>query len=227
MSFIELLPMALLGGVLGLDVVSFPQAMISRPLVAATLAGVLVGQPASGLLIGAGLELVALETLPFGASRYPEWGSAAVVGGAIFSSHPSHPSGAMTIAMLGALATTWVGGWTMVKLRQLNAVFARSKREALEAGARGSVVSLQLFGLTADLVRGILLTLVALLILTPLANATIALWTTDARLSRALVVATVASVAAGAAWKLFHATRGARWFFVGGLAIGLLILFAK
>ena len=227
MNFVELLPIALLGGVLGLDVVSFPQAMVSRPLVAATLAGALIGQPASGLLIGAALELVALETLPFGASRYPEWGSAAVVGGAIFASHPSHPPGALTIAMLGALATTWVGGWTMVQVRKLNARWARARREGLEAGSRGTVISLQLMGLTADLFRGALLTLVAFLILAPLANATIGLWTTDARLSRSLVVATVASVAAGAAWKLFHSTAGARWFFVGGLAVGLLMLFAK
>jgi mannose/fructose/N-acetylgalactosamine-specific phosphotransferase system component IIC len=226
-NFVELLPIALLGGVLGLDVVSFPQAMVSRPLVAATLAGVLVGQPASGLLIGAALELVALETLPFGASRYPEWGSAAVVGGAIFASHPAHPPGALTIAMLGALATTWVGGWTMVKLRQLNARWARARRDGLEAGARGTVISLQLMGLTADLARGALLTVVAFMILSPIADATIGLWTTDARLSRSLVVATVASVAAGAAWKLFHSTAGARWFFVGGLVIGLLMLFAK
>ena len=44
---VDLLPIALLGGVLGLDVVSFPQAMISRPLVAATFTGILIGQPAS------------------------------------------------------------------------------------------------------------------------------------------------------------------------------------
>jgi mannose/fructose/N-acetylgalactosamine-specific phosphotransferase system component IIC len=226
-NVIELLPLALLGGVLGLDVVSFPQAMISRPLVAATLAGVIVGQPASGLLIGAALELVALETLPFGASRYPEWGSAAVVGGGIFASHPSHPAGAMTIAMLSALATTWVGGWTMVKLRQLNARWAGAHRTGLEAGARGTVISLQLMGLTADLVRGMLLTVLAYVVLSPIADATIGLWTTDARLSRSLVVATVASVAAGAAWKLFHGTSGARWFFVGGLGVGLVMLFAK
>ena len=84
---LELIPLALLGGVLGLDVVSFPQAMISRPIVAATLAGGLLGQAPSGMLIGAALELIALETLPFGASRYPEWGSASVVGGAIFATH--------------------------------------------------------------------------------------------------------------------------------------------
>src|SRR5476649_754920 len=114
------LPLVLLGALLGLDVVSFPQAMVSRPIVAATLAGVVAGRPMSGLVAGAALELIALETLPFGASRYPEWGSASVVGGAIYASHPGPTSGAaITVAMHCALATTWVGGWTMVKLRQL------------------------------------------------------------------------------------------------------------
>src|SRR6478752_52168 len=102
MNLLEALPIALLGGLLGLDVVSFPQAMISRPLVASTIAGALIGQPASGVLIGAALELIALETLPFGASRYPEWGSAAVVGGAIFASHPAQPAGAREMSMVGA-----------------------------------------------------------------------------------------------------------------------------
>ena len=91
---IELLPLALLGGMLGLDVVSFPQAMISRPLVGATVAGAFVGDPCTGLLVGATLELIALETLPFGASRYPEWGSAAVVGGALSAAHATRsPAG--------------------------------------------------------------------------------------------------------------------------------------
>jgi hypothetical protein len=52
-------------------------------------------------------------------------------------------------------------------------------------------------------------------------------WTMDARMSRALVVAAAASVAGGAAWKLFHSTAGARWFFVAGLAIGLFLMFAR
>src|SRR5947209_2601538 len=138
-ELIGLIPLALLGGVLGLDVVSFPQAMISRPLVAATLAGGLIGQPASGLLLGAALELIALETLPFGASRYPEWGSASVVGGALFASSPSPGPGAMTLALLAALATAWVGGWTMIKLRQRNAKWAKKSQSALDAGSRGAV----------------------------------------------------------------------------------------
>ena len=227
MTLIEFLPLALLGGILGLDVVSFPQAMISRPLVAATLAGALIGQAPSGLLLGAALELIALETLPFGASRYPEWGSASVVGGAIFATHPTHPPGAMTVAMLAALATTWIGGWTMVKLRQLNAHWAARWRGGLEAGSRGTVITLQLAGLSADLLRGALLTTIAYAILAPAANRLMTLWSMDARLSRALVVATAASVAGGAAWKLFHSTAGARWFFVGGLGVGLFLLFLR
>ena len=227
MNAVDLIPLALLGGLLGLDVVSFPQAMISRPLVAATLAGALIGQSASGLLIGAALELIALETLPFGASRYPEWGSASVVGGAIFASYPTHPPGAMTLAMLAALATTWIGGWTMVKIRQLNAHWAARWRDGLEAGSRGTVTRLQLTGMTVDLLRGSLLTAIAYAALAPLADVYIEHWSMDARLSRALVVSTAASVAGGAAWKLFHSTAGARWFFIGGLAIGLFMLFVQ
>jgi hypothetical protein len=133
----------------------------------------------------------------------------------------------MPLAALAALATTWVGGWTMVKLRQRNAVWAGQKREALEAGARGSVVSLQLRGMTADFVRGAALTVVAYAILAPLAARCIALWSADARISRCVIVTLAASVAGGAAWKLFHSTAGARWFFVGGLAIGLFMLFLR
>jgi mannose/fructose/N-acetylgalactosamine-specific phosphotransferase system component IIC len=216
----ELIPLALLGGVLGLDVVSFPQAMVSRPIVAATLSGAFVGEALSGLLIGVMLELIALDTLPLGASRYPEWGSASVVGGALFASHPAHPSGALAVAVLGTLAVAWIGGWSMVKLRGQNARWARRRRDALTAGSRGAVVSLQLFGMTADLVRGALLTAVAYATLLPLVRAAVGVWGVDARLSRAVVVGVAITVAAGAAWRIFHLTLGVRWTFLVGLAVG-------
>ena len=222
--WIDLLPIALLGGLLGLDVVSFPQAMITRPLVAATIAGWLIGDSATGLLVGAALELIALDTLPFGASRYPEWGSAAVVGGAIFATHPSHPAGAMEMAMIASLATAWVGSWTMVKLRERNAYWAAQRRAALDAGSRGAVVELQLLCMTADFVRGGLLAALSYAVFAPLTAIALAAWSTDARISRAVLVTVAASVAASAAWKIFHGVSGARWFFLGGLAIGLLVI---
>jgi mannose/fructose/N-acetylgalactosamine-specific phosphotransferase system component IIC len=133
----EILPVALLGGVMGLDVVCFPQMMISRPLVAGTVAGAFVGNASMGVLVGVTLELVALATLPFGASRYPEWGSAAVVAGAIAGALHSEHAGALTIGVLAGLTTAWVGGWTLVKLRHYNAWMARRRRPALDAGSRG------------------------------------------------------------------------------------------
>jgi mannose/fructose/N-acetylgalactosamine-specific phosphotransferase system component IIC len=223
----ELLPISLLGGVLGLDVVCFPQAMISRPLVAATVAGAFVGDAATGVLVGATLELIALATLPFGASRYPEWGSSAVVGGAIAATLHTGRAGALTIGVLAALATAWISGWSLVKLRQWNAWLARRKRPALDAGARGTVIGLQLAGLTADMVRAALLTAVAYGLLFPVANATVGVWSFGDHVSRAVVVTIAGAVAAAAAWTIFHSARHARWYFAAGLAGGLLLLFAR
>lgn len=223
----SLLPLALLGAVLGLDTVSFPQAMLSRPLVAATLGGTLAGSPSAGLLVGAALELIALETLPFGASRYPEWGSASAVGGALFASPASALPGALSLAVIAAVATAWVGGWSMVKVRQFNARLAHGSRTALDAGARGAVIGLQLKAMTADLVRGFVLTLVAAAVFTPLAKASLAQWTLDARVSRAIAVGIAASVAGGAAWKLFHGSFPARWAFLSGLVVGFTVIAAS
>jgi mannose/fructose/N-acetylgalactosamine-specific phosphotransferase system component IIC len=198
--------------------------MVSRPLVAATAAGGFVGQPVQGLLIGVVLELIALETLPFGASRYPEWGSAAVVGGALFSDAAPSQAGGLTIAVLSALATAWVGGISMVKLREQNARWARARQPLLERGSGRTVIGLQVAGLTADLVRGGLLTFVALAVLRPLAHFALTHWGARPPISRAFVIAVAATVASAAVWKIFHATAGARWLFAGGVAAGLLLL---
>src|SRR4051812_33538016 len=189
----------MLGALLGLDVVSFPQAMISRPIVAATVAGAFIGHANAGVLIGVTLELIALATLPFGASRYPEWGSAGVVGGAIAAALRTAPAGTVTAGVLATLITAWVGGWTLVKLRQWNAWLARRKRDALEAGARGTVVGLQLTGLTSDLLRAMVLTAVAYALLFPVARAAVAHWSFNQLLSRAVTVGAAGAVAAAAA----------------------------
>ena len=224
-TLIDVLPFALLGAVLGVDVVTFPQAMFSRPIVAATVSGALGGHVQYGLLLGATLELIALETLPFGASRYPEWGSASVVGGALMASVSVHGetsgvSAALACSVLAALVTAWVGGWSMVALRKLNAIWARAAAPALEAGSSRAVVGLQLRGMSADLLRGGLLTAVALLVFRPVVAASVGVWSVDPRLTRALVVGIASTVAVGATWKVFHATTGAIWFFIAGLVGG-------
>jgi len=215
-----LMPLAVLGAVLGLDVVSFPQAMVSRPIVASTLAGALIGQPGRGLVMGVALEFFALESMPFGASRYPEWGSASVVGGVLFAQTPDGAAGAMTVAALAALLTASVGGTSMVALRRANALWARRQQARITRGSGSAVVTLQLVGLTSDLLRGGLLTLAALLVFVPLNQAVMATITVSPVVSRAVIVAIASAVGLAAVWKVVHTTVGARWFLLGGLAMG-------
>jgi PTS system mannose-specific IIC component len=224
-TLLEALPIALLGALLGLDVVSFPQAMVSRPIVSSTLAGAFIGNPPAGLLIGIVLEMIALDTLPFGASRYPEWGSAGVVGGALFAAQPASMPGALPACLLAALLTASISGWSMVVLRRLIVLRLQHTRDKLEEGSRDALLSLHLSGMSMDLLRGGLVTITAMMIFAPLVRAIVAIWGSDSAPSRAVVVVIAAMVAGGALWKVFHSVRYVLWFLLAGLLVwaGLLV----
>jgi PTS system mannose-specific IIC component len=213
----------LLGALLGLDVVSFPQAMVSRPIVAATLGGAFIGNPPAGLLIGVVLEMIALDTLPFGASRYPEWGSAGVVGGSLFASQPGGMPGALPASLLAALLTASISGWSMVMLRRLIASRLERTRDQLEAGSRDALLSLHLSGMSLDLLRAALVTIVAMIVFAPLVKAIVAVWGSESAASHAVVVVVAAVVAIAALWKVFHSVRHVLWFFSGGVLIWILL----
>jgi mannose/fructose/N-acetylgalactosamine-specific phosphotransferase system component IIC len=225
----ELVPVGLLAGVVGLDVVSFPQAMLSRPLVGATLGGAFLGEPMAGLVCGTALECLALESLPVGASRYPEWGSASVIAGAVATTGiPADGlpgAGAFTIAVLIGILAAWFGGWTMVQHRRLIARFARPRLDRLAAGDRDTVVGLQLFGMTLDLMRGAMVGVMSFLVARPVAVLVADRWTVSDELTRALIATMVAAVAAAAVWKDFHAISGTRRLFLASLAIGTVLVF--
>lgn len=224
----DLLPLALLAGVFGLDVVSFPQAMISRPIVAATVGGAFFGSPMAGLVCGVALECLALESLPVGASRYPEWGSGSVVAGVI-AAHGAGPdglpiAGPLVVSVLVGIASAWLGGWTMVRHRQLIASFARPRLGQLAAGNRNTVIGLQVFGMTADLVRGAMVGVLVYLPSRLLVEFSLANWSVRDDISRGVVVTCVASVAATAIWKDFHSISLTRRLFLASLAVGSLIV---
>lgn len=226
MSLLDALPLALLGALFGLDVVSFPQAMISRPIVASTLAGAFIGEPERGLLIGVVLELIALDTLPFGASRYPEWGSAGVVGGALYASQPTGMYGALPAAMLAALLTASISGWSLVVLRRSIGDKLTRSRDRIEEGSRDALMSLHLTGMSLDLLRGAAVTLAGMLIFSPLVHAIVVIWGSPPVVSRAVVVVAAAIVAGGALWKVFHSVQYVLWYFFAGLAASAAIVWA-
>jgi PTS system mannose-specific IIC component len=220
----QLLVLTLLAGVVGLDVVSFPQAMVSRPIVAATLGGAFLGDAVAGLVTGAALECLALESLPVGASRYPEWGTASVVAGAVATHGVAEGAlpapGAFAVAVLVGVAMAWLAGWTVVKQRQRIAAYARPRLDRLAAGDRDTVVAIQLVGMSIDLARGTVLGAAGAIPAWWLAGVVASRWTLPEPLSRALVVTTVAAVAAAAVWKDFHAISGTRRLFLFSLALG-------
>lgn len=224
----QLPPIALLAGVLGLDVVSFPQAMVSRPIVAATLAGAFLGAPMAGLVCGAALECLALESLPVGASKYPEWGSASVVAGAVAArgvEGAAMPNAAVfAVALTVGIATAWLGGLSMVRLRNLIAAFARPRLPQLAQGNRNTVIGLQVFGMTADLLRGALVAATVYVPASLFAGWAAAKWMVSDEVTRAVIVTAVASVAVAAVWKDFHSISGTRRLFLASLAVGTLLV---
>ena len=219
-ELLDLLPLVVLGAVLGLDVVTFPQAMVSRPIVAATAAGALIGQPGRGLAMGVALEFFALETLPFGASRYPEWGSAAVVGGALFAMTPDGTAAAMTSSVMLALVSASFSGSSMVVLRRWNAIWAKRQQARIARGSGSAVSALQIAGLSGDLIRGGLITAIGLYLLAPIHRAVIGIFTISPVVSRATVVSIASAVGIAAVWKVVRTTSGAPWLLLAGLGVG-------
>ncbi len=225
MTGIDAVAIVLVGAIVGFDTVSFPQAMFARPIVAATLGGALAGSAMLGLLCGAVLECFALETLPVGASRYPEWGSASLVGGAIFADSPGATAGALIIAVLVALSGAWLGGWSMVELRTLNAKRARRQHDAVARGDWKVIRHLQASGLVSDLLRGAALSAVLLAVALPLRDAALRSWPHSMANTRLIVAVAATAVAAGAVWKHFSAVPFARPIMFAALVVGLAFSF--
>lgn len=161
------LPLPLLGALLlwgtlvGLDVVSLPQSMISRPIIAGTITGLIIGlvlpgTPAlgavpTGLVVGAALELYALDVAPFGAARYPDFGPATVA--AVYAALDVKPAMGLGVAIVVGLLTGLFGGWMMQVVRRANAAAIQRRAAALAAGEVDAIRALQWGGVRRDIAR--------------------------------------------------------------------------
>ncbi len=217
--------LTMVGAVVGLDFVSFPQAMLSRPIVAATLGGAVCGDAGAGLLVGVLLECFALETMPFGASRYPEWGPASVAAAAaavVPGADAAEMARTVPFAVLIGLACAMLGGQTLVWLRRFNLTVAERYRDELAAGDSAAVVAVQWTGLVVDFGRAgavtAVWTLVAVQARIIVMGVTPSVGTGTLALSVASAVAV--GVAGGAVWKVVHTTKGYQWWLLAGLLVG-------
>jgi mannose/fructose/N-acetylgalactosamine-specific phosphotransferase system component IIC len=202
------------GTVVGLDLVSVPQAMLARPIVAGSVAGWLAGDLEAGLRVGVLLELFALDVLPIGAVRYPDYGPATVIGAALAAGAPWELGLGLSAGL--ALLVAVLGGWTLQLVRRINARAIQRRAAALAAGESGAIRRLQYGGLARDALRGAGLTVLGLAAAWVLAR-----WgRVDRETAVGLtLVAVGTALSAAASGAVRSAGRGARlrWLAIGAV----------
>jgi len=215
------LVLVLVGGVVGLDGTSFPQIMISRPLVAGILGGLAAGQPGAGMVFGAILEAFHLAVLPIGAARYPEAGTAAVAASFAFITAGAGPEPVALLLTLG-FALVWgrVAAASVDLERHINERLVRGVDPELEPRA---VERRHLLAMGLDLARGGIVTVVGaalgwLLIGTLLSFARFAPGVAQGGLALLLCGATAGAL------TVFGGFSERKRSFVAGVAVGVLIL---
>jgi PTS system mannose-specific IIC component len=218
MTEFPLLALLIWGTVAGLDLASMLQGGFSRPLVAGAVAGVILNDPMSGLRIGVTLELFALDVLPVGASRYPDYGAATVA--AVAAGAGESWTAALGPSVLLGLLLAHLGGWTIVLHRRVTAWALARAEHQLDRGEPGVASRVHLVGLTSDLVRSAALAALGLAAAALLDHAP----RLDVGTERALAIVVVAGgfvAVIGGALRRAGTPRRMIWL-AGGMALGVL-----
>jgi PTS system mannose-specific IIC component len=207
------------GTLVGLDLVSVPQAMISRPLVAGTIAGWLVGDVEAGLRIGVLFELFALDVLPVGAVRYPDYGPATVAAVVLGAGAPWELSLGLSVALGLVLAV--IGGWSLQIVRRWNARAIQRRAAALAAGESSAIRRLQYGALLRDAARGFILTLLGILAAAAIKDMVRLDRQTAVALTLVAIGSALAATVNGAARSSGRSVR-LKWL-VAGAGVGILL----
>lgn len=207
------------GTLVGVDLVSVPQAMISRPLVAGSVAGWLVGDIEAGLRVGVILELFALDVLPVGAVRYPDYGPATVAAVTLAAGTPWDRGLGISVAL--GLVLALAGGWSLQFIRRWNAHSIQRQAAALSAGESRAIRRLQYGGLLRDALRAFTLTVLGIAIASAVKDAV----QLDRQIEVALTLVAIGSALAAAVNGAFRSsgrTPRLKWL-AAGVALGILL----
>ena len=211
----ELFLVSVTGGVLALDATAAGQFMVSRPLVAGVLSGWILGDPATGLLLGALLELYLLVSFPSGGSSFPEGATATVVAVATALSLPG--PGAVPLGVAVGLVWGRAGGMTISLQRRLNGRIVPGPGHA----DPGRVTFAHSLALGLDFVRGAVLTLVGVLVGRAVTGAAARGWPLGEADAVGLLLVGGA-VSAGIMLRSLGGFRRRGLVFAVGLALGIL-----
>lgn len=202
------------GTVVGLDLVSVPQVMIARPIVAGGVAGGILGDPGTGLLLGVLFELFQFDILPVGAVRYPEYGPATVA--AVGAAHAVTGVLGFGLGALVGLVTGLVGGVSIHLSRRVTARAVRAAAEPIEAGDYAVMVRVHALAIGRDALRAALVTAFGLALALS-ARAVLAVAVSPRAVGFLGVAAVAAGLAAGSSgtYRLMGRGPALRWFALG------------
>jgi mannose/fructose/N-acetylgalactosamine-specific phosphotransferase system component IIC len=190
------------GTLCGIDLVSVPQMMIARPLVAGAFAGAILGDVETGLRLGVLFELFQFDILPVGAVRYPEYGPATVA--AVYAAYGAR--GGFGLGVIVGLVIALLGGGSLQLLRRLNARAANRALALIDAGDAAALVRVHVAAIGRDGVRALVVTAAGLACAT-LSRAVLA----PALGARALTLVGVAGAAAALAAAAAGTLRLVGW----------------
>lgn len=208
------------GIIVGLDLVSVLQALLSRPLVVGAGAGWILGDLEAGLRVGALLELFALDVVPVGSSRYPDFGAATIGAVVVAAGGPWHQTLGWGAGIGLALAA--INGATLTTTRRLNARTVRAHVDRLAAGDDRAVGAVHWAGLGHDVVRSGIVAMLSLAVAVAIRASNVS---PGADMGSALTTVALA----GAAWAVAHGAvasgrSGPRWrWAVAGLGVGVAV----
>lgn len=121
---------AAVGALAGADRTAVGQTMLAHPVLAATITGMVLGDPATGLRVGVTLWMLSCAALPIGSTRAVDWTSAAVVVVALAVAFEGAAARGLALALAPPIA--WAGGAGIDSLRDFSARRIEALRTAPE-----------------------------------------------------------------------------------------------
>jgi len=139
----EILRLALVGGIVGLDTTATFQFMICQPLVGGLLTGWALGDPVSGAFVGLLFQGLYLAEIPVGGRIFPD-GNLATVQAAALTVYGQSQIGlpfstSLLIGFLWSIPTALFFGQAIVWTRKLHAAYLPSFDRFIEADRRGAI----------------------------------------------------------------------------------------
>lgn len=162
----------LLGGWVAVDGTAAGQFMVSRPLVAGTITGFVLGDPVTGAMVGGVLELLHLGALPVGGARIPEPGPPAIA--AAVAAVLLGGGGGMAVALAWGVVGSWIGGASLSAHRRWNE--RRTRGVVAEGWAFSRLARAHWTSLGMDGLRGAVLTGLGLMVVAGIPAAWVQAW---------------------------------------------------